>query len=575
MYQSHMKMHNIHMKSFYEQIKLGRKTIDGRFAIPSGIRCADPKAIERYFSIESVGIITTKSISIEPREGYKEPVYVKYGENSYINAVGLSNPGAHVFKEGLSQIRIPENKFLLVSLCGGDVKEFYDAAKELYEYADGFELNMSCPHAKGYGLQVGNDSELVGAITKKIAESFDIPVFVKLSAAIPNVAHVAKIAVENGAAGITAVNTLGPSIEYISEMPVLSNREGGMSGEAIRPMGLKAVMDIRKAIGNNPIIIGMGGIFNKKDVDSYNMAGADFFGIGSALTNLNTEEAVEYLNTMRWDLIRQRPEETYTLKPVHNMDYNKCTIEEREKLTDNLYRIRLSKWKGYEDCADTAGKFYFIMIAEIGEKPFALYSHAGRDFIVRRVGPFTEELTKLKAGDVVYIRGPYGRGMEPYQNVSINLVGGGTGISPLFEIGRKYWPDNKVRFFLGGKSQPDIFDLERFEAYGEVNIATEDGSVGTKGFVSETLKAYDFPEDETQVFINVGPRPMIEAVYEIEKDKAEEDNIWVSIEYHTSCGVGICGKCASEQGAISCVDGPFLRVKDSLKVKTCQCKKID
>ena len=575
MYQSHMKMHNIHMKSFYEQIKLGKKTIDGRFVIPSGIRCADPKAIERYFSIESVGIITTKSISIEPREGYKEPLYVKYGENSYINAVGLSNPGAHVFKEGLSKIRIPENKFLLVSLCGGDVQEFYDAANELYEYADGFELNMSCPHAKGYGLQVGNDPELVGAITKKIAESFDIPVFVKLSAAIPNVAHIAKIAVDNGAAGITAVNTLGPSIEYISEMPVLSNREGGMSGEAIRPMGLKAVMDIRKTIGNNPVIIGMGGIFNKKDVDSYNMAGADFFGIGSALTNLNTEEAEEYLNTMRWDLIRQRTEETYTLKPVHNMDYQKCAIESREQISDGLYRIRLSEWKGYEQCADTAGKFYFIMIAEIGEKPFALYSYEKREFIVRRVGPFTEELTKLKPNDVVYIRGAYGKGIEPYKGVSINLVGGGTGISPLYEIGRKYAADNKVRFFLGGKGEADIFDRADYEQIGEVNVATEDGSLGSRGFVTEALKGYVFPEGEEQIFINVGPKPMIQAAYSLEKEITDDSRIWASIVYHTSCGVGICGKCATEQGAISCVDGPFLRIKDTLALKPCQCGKND
>ena len=81
MYDSHMKMHNIHMKSFYESIRLGKKEIDGRFVIPSGIRCAEPSVIEKYFEIESVGIITTKSISINPKEGYKEPLFVKYGEN--------------------------------------------------------------------------------------------------------------------------------------------------------------------------------------------------------------------------------------------------------------------------------------------------------------------------------------------------------------------------------------------------------------------------------------------------------------------------------------------------------------
>lgn len=570
MYNSHMKMHNIHMKDFYEKIQLGKKMIEGRFVIPSGVRCAAPSVIEKYFEIESVGIITTKSISINSKEGYKEPIFVKYGENSYINAVGLANPGAYAFREELEKIKIPDNKFLLVSIFGKDEEEFCKAAEVLSDYADGFELNMSCPHSEGYGLQVGNDAPLVGRITKKLAENFDIPIFVKLSATIPDVASTAKIAVDSGAVGITAVNTMGPSIEYVSEMPALFNREGGMSGEAIRPMGLKAVMDIRKKIGEDPIIIGLGGIFNKKDVDSYNMAGADFFGIGSALAGLTSEDAKEYFNTMRWDLIRNREEETYILKSVDNMDYRKCMIEDKQLLKENLYRIRLSKWKGYEDCQDTAGKFYFIMIPEMGEKPFALFSYKDRDFIIKRVGPFTKELTKLKTGDVVFLRGPYGKDIVEYHNHVINLVGGGTGISPTFEIARKYCEDNKIRFFFGGKESADIFGLEKFEELGEVNIATDNGSLGIKGTVGDLIQNYEFADDEEQIFINVGPKPMIECVYEYEKQVADIKNIWVSIEYHTSCGVGICGKCATEQGALSCVDGPFLRVEEALKLKECQ-----
>lgn len=569
MYNSHMKMHNIHMKNFFENVHLGKKIIEGRFVIPSGIRCAAPSVIQKYFEIESVGIITTKSISIMPKEGYKEPLYIKYGENSYINAVGLSNPGAIAFKEELAKINVPENKFLLVSVFGKNAEECCKAAEVLYDYADGFELNMSCPHAEGYGLQVGNDAELVGRITKKMSENFDIPIFVKLSATIADVARTAKIAIDNGASGITAINTLGPSIEYISEMPVLSNREGGMSGEAIRPMGLKAVMDIRKTIGNNPVIIGMGGIFNKKDVDSYNMAGADFFGIGSALTNMNTEEVKEYFNTMRWDLIRNRVDDTYSVKPVRNMEYRKCIIEDKVLLKENLYKIKLSKWKGYESCSNTAGKFYFIMISEIGEKPFAIFSYEKREFIVRRVGPFTKELTKLKIGDTVFIRGPYGKDIPVYSDKVINLVAGGTGISPAYEIARKYMLDNKIRFFFGGKEKRDIFNLEDFQKIGEVNIATEDGSLGTQGTVVDIIQSSDFSENEEQIFINVGPKSMIEHAYEHEKMIADEDNIWVSIEYQTSCGVGICGKCATEQGAVSCVDGPFLRVTDALKIKEC------
>ena len=562
MFDLHMKMHNIHMKDFYERIPLGKKMIDGRFVIPSGVRCASPKVIERYFEAESVGIITTKSISIHPKEGYKEPIFVKYGEQSYINAVGLANPGAIAFKEELKKITVPENKFLLVSVFGKDESEFLAAAKELEDYADGFELNMSCPHSSGYGLQVGNDSELVGRITKAMASSFDVPIFVKLSATMPKILETAVIALENGATGITATNTLGPSMEYISEMPVLFNREGGMSGSAIRPMGLKAVMDLRRTIGNDPIIIGLGGIFGKNDVDSYNMAGADFFGIGSALTGLTTEQAIEFLDTMRWDLIRNREKDTFERPAVNNMDYYKCIIESKQKIKEDLYKISVSPWRNYQQCKNTAGKFYFIMIGEMGEKPFALLSYEKREFVIRKIGPFTKELCKLKVGDTVFIRGPYGKDIPDYHGKIINLIGGGTGISPTYEIAKKYSKDNKIRFFFGGKEQEDIFELQRFEQLGEVIVATEDGSIGVKGTVLNALEEYQFTDEEELVFINVGPRAMIESVYQYEKKHADKDNIWISIEYQTSCGVGICGKCATEEGKLSCVDGPFMRRYD-------------
>lgn len=570
MYKAHMKIHNIHMKDFYEKISLGKKVIDGRFVIPSGIRCTSPAVIEKYFESEAVGIVTTKSVSANPKEGYREPIFVKYGDRSYINAVGLANPGAEAYRDELRLIKVPDNKFLLISIFGKDEAEFLEAARILAEHADGFELNMSCPHSRGYGLQVGNDSELVGKITRAITENFDVPVFVKLSATMPRILEAAKIAIENGATGITATNTMGPSMEYISEMPVLFNREGGMSGASIRPMGLKAVMDLRKTIGNDPIIIGLGGIFDKNDVDSYNMVGADFFGVGSALTGLNTEEAIEYLNTMRWDLIRNREYNSYRLKPVTNMDYQKCIIENKVKLKDDLYKIQLSKWRNYDKCKNTAGKFYFIMIGEMGEKPFALLSYEKREFIIRRVGPFTTEFTKLKVGDSVFIRGPYGKDIPDYEDKVINLVAGGSGIAPTYEIAKKYSTKNKIRFFFGGKEEADIFEQDYFSKLGEVQVATEDGSIGYKGTVVDILRNYDFNGEGAQLFINVGPRPMIENAYQVEKTIANEDDIWVSIEYHTSCGVGICGKCATDAGYLSCVDGPFLKVADSLRIKKCE-----
>jgi len=561
-------MHNLQDPSLYDGIAIGKKRIQGRFVISSGIRCARASNIERCFRVASIGMVTTKSVSLEPRAGYKEPLYVRYAENSYLNAVGLANPGAKAFAEELSQIVVPENKFLLVSIFGKDADEFLRTAEILAPYADGFELNMSCPHAKGFGLSIGSDAELVTRITRTIAEHFDVPVFVKLSSVIPGAAQLAGAAIANGAAGITVTNSIGPTMEYVADTPVLSNVVGGMSGEAIRPMGLKLLSDIRKVIGPQPPVIGMGGIFTKAHVESYNTAGADFFGIGSALTNLNTQQTQRYLDSLQSDLISQNS--SYQLPPVTNMEYRKCVVEKNEALTDVLHKITVGKWSGYDADSGVAGKFFFLMIPGVGEKPFALFSHGDREFIVKNVGFFTNALTGLRAGDVIFVRGPYGKGVWDYRDVTVNFVAGGTGISPIYEIAKKYSNACKIRFFLGGKVKGDIFDPERFAALGEVHVATEDGSLGAKGYVTDLLASCKFDDDPTQVFINVGPKPMIVKSYDIEKKLVSEENIKVSIEYQTSCGVGICGKCASESGFVSCVDGPFLGIDEALKIRECR-----
>ncbi|MDR1674334.1 MAG: tRNA-dihydrouridine synthase [Oscillospiraceae bacterium] len=532
--------------------KIGKKNIAGSICIPSGIRCTKAEAIERYFGFEGIGIITTKSVSFKPKTGYKEPLYVRVGEQSYINAVGLENPGAEVFAQELAGIAVPEDKFLLVSVFGKDADEFYSAASVLAKYADGFELNLSCPHAKGYGLQIGSDPDLVVEITKRISESFDIPVFVKLSAAVQDIAGSAKAAAESGASGAVLINTV-PGMEYVGGVPILSNVTGGMSGSSIRPVALKAVREVRQAIGNEPVIIGMGGISSAAHIESFKAAGADFFGIGSALTGLNTSQAEEYIGNLHKGADIPNPADSIT-----NMDYQECEIESNISLTDTLHRIKLSPWKNYPENTDVAGKFFFICIPGTGEKPFALYSYENREFIIKNVGCFTGVLTGLKPGNKVYIRGPYGNGMPDFEGAEVNFVAGGTGIAPCYEMAKKYSVGNTVRFFFGGRSAGDVFDTGRYAELGEVNIATEDGSLGFKGFVTDILRNCGL-DSERQVFINVGPVKMIESCVEIEKPEASE--IWVSIEHRTSCGAGICGKCADSDGFITCVDGPFMRLQ--------------
>ena len=113
--------------------KFFHKQISGIFTIPSGIICTELSIIEKITrEIPEIGILTTKSISLNPKKGNKEPIIAKYAPFSFINAVGLTNPGAEEFAKRLSKAVIPKDKFLLISIFGDSVKEFKEVAKRLY-----------------------------------------------------------------------------------------------------------------------------------------------------------------------------------------------------------------------------------------------------------------------------------------------------------------------------------------------------------------------------------------------------------------------------------------------------------
>ena len=141
------------------------KSLSGPFTIPSGIVSTAPSIIQRIFDdLPEIGVITTKSVGPEPRAGNREPVYSQYAPGCFVNAVGLTNPGAEEARKGFEQLRVPEDRFLLVSIFGGSIDEFVEVARIFAPVADGLELNLSCPHAQGYGMAMGQDPEMVAAI---------------------------------------------------------------------------------------------------------------------------------------------------------------------------------------------------------------------------------------------------------------------------------------------------------------------------------------------------------------------------------------------------------------------------
>jgi len=549
--------------------RLGQKTVRGRLVIPSGIRCTHAATIRKCFlEVPPVGVITTKSISYQPRQGYREPIYARYAPGCYINAVGLANPGAAQFLAEFDGVEIPGDKFLLVSVFGSDVASFLDAARTLRPIADGFELNMSCPHAKGYGAEVGQDRELLKNITQAVAEAVEAPVFVKLSAILPSLGEAAAAAMAAGAAGITVTNTIGPALAAVGESPILHNQLGGLSGDGIRPLGLRAVQQVRRAVGEGPVIIGMGGIASPEHVRQYAAAGADLFGVGSALTGLDSGQVREYLTALHSALCQGGEGVLHECSCESRlpMDYVKTCVASRVDFSPSLFKLVLDTLP--EDYGDggLAGKFFFLCLPGIGEKPFAVLSARERSIIVRVAGAFTRHLARLPIGSEILLRGPYGRDVPAFENSTLVFVGGGTGTASLLEIAQRLRQGNQQTFVLGAKSRDQLFDLESFQRLGTVAVATDDGSAGFHGYASEllgqVLDGMPTPERERVAFINCGPEPMVWRCFEIQREIAGEDRIIGAIVYMTSCGVGICGKCASPSGALTCIDGPFMPWRD-------------
>jgi len=555
-------------RAFYlEPFQFAGKSVRGRMAIPSGIRCIHASVIAKCFAeFDAVGIITTKSVSVAPRLGYREPIYARYSSGSYINAVGLSNPGAEAFCTELKSVSVPSNKVLLVSIFGGAAADFAEASRILKPVADAFELNMSCPHAAGYGIELGHDIDLVKEITAAVVRASGLPVLVKLSGMLPRLALTAKAAMEAGAAGITVTNTVGPSMVVVGNHgPVLSNRVGGLSGDAIRPVALRSVDVVRSAIGPEPLVIGMGGIGTAEHVEQFRHVGANVFGIGSALTGLDSPAAVRFFCNLEKTLVAGGPSTlgSHCADTPLSMDYHRCKVTANVHYSERLFKLTFDQLPARPVAGDLAGLFYFLCVPGVGEKPFAIFSADERSMVIKTVGPFTSHLASLSAGSPVLMRGPYGRSFRGIEGCTrYILVGGGTGIASLPEIAlflRRQYP---VHLVVGARSKSELFELEALRQIGPVSIATDDGSLGYRGTVSELLScilAEGLPQDLNSAgFVNCGPEPMVYGCAQVEGKYAPAERIISAVEYRTSCGVGICGKCASPAGHLSCIDGPFM-----------------
>jgi dihydroorotate dehydrogenase electron transfer subunit/dihydroorotate dehydrogenase (NAD+) catalytic subunit len=532
------------------------KTLSGPFTIPSGIVSTAVPIIQYLFdNVPEVGVITTKSIGPEPRLGNREPVLSQYGPGCFVNAVGLTNPGAETSAKLMAELRIPEDRFLLTSIFGGSIAEFVEVAKIMAPVSDGLELNLSCPHAKGYGMAMGQDPEMVREVVAAVKAAVDIPVIPKLTPNTDDISLIARAAEAGGADGFCAINTVGPGYTSAHGHPVLSNGAGGMSGKGVLPIGLKCVREISQA--SSLPIIGCGGASSADDVRAYMDAGASIVGIGSALTGLTTAEMGDYFRQLASDMDSSGNLAERLIRYDIDMGFRPVSLVENKRVCEDITILTFDRKINIQP-----GEFIFLWVPGIGEKPFSALTDDPFSLVVIDVGEFTHAMMDLPVGSEAYVRGPHGIPVAPDEDARVMAVAGGTGLAAVYQIARDF---GNAEVFTGARTAERLYFLEECKKIADVHVATDDGSEGFHGFVTELLRErlQGMSQDELDklVFYNCGPEPMVHAAVAVQREFCRNDQIFSAIDYLTKCGVGICGACAAPDGQRLCVDGPFLAME--------------
>lgn len=280
----------------------------------AGVRLRNPTMLASGFLDETggsllrvfkagAGAVVTKSIGPEPREGYANPTVVQL-DAGLLNAVGLPNPGIEAFAHELKEA-LAGDALVIGSVYGKDAAEYAKVAARM-EVAGvaAIEMNLSCPHAKGLGTEIAQSEEAVREFTRAVKDAVHVPVFPKLSPNVADIASFALAAEKGGADGIVAINTVkAMAIAPELRMPILANRYGGLSGPAIRPIGVRAVYDIYDKV--DVPVIGVGGVDSGMAALEYIMAGASAVQIGTALVSQGLavfERVTKEMNSLLEDI---------------------------------------------------------------------------------------------------------------------------------------------------------------------------------------------------------------------------------------------------------------------------------
>lgn len=233
-----------------------------------------------FFSISKLGGICTKGLTLEKRDGNKG-IRIYETTGGLLNSIGLQNPGIDAFIVEELPFLEKQGTVIIANVGGSTIEEYVKSVERLNETnIDMIELNISCPNVREGGIAFGIKSETAFEVVSQVRKSCKKPLIVKLSPNAENIVHMAESCVKAGADGLTLVNTFsGMAIDIKSRRPVFNNIIAGLSGPCIKPIALRMVYEVSKAV--SVPIIGAGGIISFIDAMEFIMAGAWAVQIGS------------------------------------------------------------------------------------------------------------------------------------------------------------------------------------------------------------------------------------------------------------------------------------------------------
>lgn len=238
---------------------------------------------EEFVDLERLGAIVVKGVTRTPRTGNPTPRICET-PSGMLNSIGLQNPGVEAFIADDLAWLAPLNVPVIVNIAGGSISEYGDVARALAQAGGvaALEVNVSCPNVKRGGVAFGCDPDITAKVVSAVRKSAPkTPIIVKLTPVATDVAGMAQVAVAAGADAISLVNTFpGMAIDTETFEPKLGSVSGGLSGPAIRPMAVKMVYDVARAV--RVPVIGMGGITCAHDAVEFMLAGASAVAVGTA-----------------------------------------------------------------------------------------------------------------------------------------------------------------------------------------------------------------------------------------------------------------------------------------------------